>query len=178
MSRDDLIHAGEVLKVHGLDGALIIRFKGPFYLPPAFPPFLFLEIDGLQVPFAVKTAEEYGENSYAIRLEDVTTRDKALRYQGCEVWVESKYSGQTVSDNKNTQKDLTGFSFLDETSGRQGHITGFLPVPGNPLFEVRSQENDYLLPAVSHFIIRIDKKNRQVIFRLPEGLFGRFNDEG
>ena len=178
MSRDDLIHAGEVLKVHGLDGALIIRFNGPFYLPAAFPPFLFLEIDGLPVPFAVKTAEEYGENSYVIRLEDVTTRDKALRYQGCEVWVESKYSGKTVGDNKNTQEDLTGFSFLDETSGKQGHITGFLPVTGNPLFEVRSEKNDYLLPAASEFIVRIDKKYRRVIFRLPEGIFQRLNDEG
>ncbi len=174
MSRNNLIHAGEVLKVHGLDGGIIIRFDELLSIPGTFPAFVFLEIDGLPVPFAVTGAEEYGENSFVVHLEEVTSRDKAARYQGCDVWLEPE---NIELENSNLSLRYTGFSFRDEASGKQGSITGFTDISENPLFEIETEGATYLIPANQSFIIHTDPKKKEVVFRLPEGIFGAMEDD-
>ncbi len=176
MSRNNLIPAGEILKVHGLDGGLVIRFDELFYFPETFPAFIFPEIDGLPVPFAVTGAEEYGENSFIVHFEEITSRDKAARYQGCKVWLEEQYLEKDTETPSPGQ--YTGYSFRDETSGKQGKITGFIPIPDNPLFEVETDGSSYLVPAARAFILDADPDTKQVAFRLPEGMFGTMNGEG
>jgi len=174
MSRNNLIHAGEVLKVHGLDGGIIIRFNKIFSFPDTFPAFVFLEIDGLPVPFAVVGAKEYGENSFVVHLEEVTSRDKAARYQGCNVWLEPE---DTEIRKYNLSLLYTGFSFRDETSGKQGKITGYTDISENPLFEIETEGETYLIPANPAFITHTNKKKKEIILRLPEGIFGPMNND-
>ncbi|MCD6202606.1 MAG: hypothetical protein J7K46_12450 [Bacteroidales bacterium] len=174
MSRNNLIPAGEILKVHGLDGGIVIRFDKFFSFPDTFPAFVFLEIDGLPVPFAVAGAEEYGEHSFVVHLEEVTSRDKAARYQGCDVWLEP----EDIEIKKDNLSFLyTGFAFRDETSGKQGKITGYTDISENPLFEIETEGETYLIPANPTFITHLNQKKKEMIFRLPKGIFGTMADD-
>ena len=165
--RDDLVIAGEVLKVHGLDGGMVIRFREPFCPLPEIPPFVFIRVEGLPVPFPVEEAGEFGPCSYLFFFEDVTTRDRALRYRGAEVLLEPKY----LPAGNHDPFSFTGYTFEDTTSGITGTITGFLDIPENPLFEATSGQATYMIPAREAFITRIDRKSNHVRFALPEGLF-------
>ena len=168
MSREELIPAGEVLKVHGLEGGLVIRFRELFCSPVRVPDFVFLVIDGLPVPFPVEEAEEFGECSWLFFFEDVTTRDRAMRYRGAEVMLEKKYLPEEAEQLPHA---LTGYRFHDETSGMTGEITGFLDIPGNPLFEVMTEAGEALVPAAETFIRKTDHEKKEVIFALPDGIF-------
>jgi ribosomal 30S subunit maturation factor RimM len=168
MSREELIPAGEVLKVHGLEGGLVIRFRELFCTLPEIPDFIFLMIDGLPVPFPVEEAEMFGECSWLFFFEDVTTRDRALRYRGVEVMLEKKY---LPAGEEPLSHAFAGYRFRDKTSGVTGEITGFLDIPGNPLFEVRTAAEEILVPAAETFITEADHEKRVVVFSLPEGIF-------
>jgi ribosomal 30S subunit maturation factor RimM len=168
MSREELIPAGEVLKVHGLEGGLVIRFRELFCSLPEVPGFIFLMIDGLPVPFPVEEAEAFGDCSQLFFFEDVTTRDQALRYRGVEVMLEKKYLPAGAEPSSHT---LTGYRFRDETSGVTGEITGFQDIPGNPLFEVKTAAGEALVPAAETFFKETDHEKRMVVFVLPEGIF-------
>ena len=168
MSREDLIPAGEVLKVHGLEGGLVLRFRELFCPPERIPDFVFLTIDGLPVPFPVEEVQEYGECSWLFFFEDVTDRDKALRYRGKEVLLERKY---LPAEAEETPHLFAGYRFRDETSGVTGEITGFLDIPENPLFEVTAGGITTLVPASEDFIREVDHEQKRVIFFLPEGIF-------
>ena len=168
MSREDLIPAGEVLKVHGLEGGLVLRFHEPFCPLKEIPAFVFLEIDGLPVPFPVGEAEAFGDCSYIFFFEDVTTRDRAMRYRDAGVFLEKKY---LCRETEEKTLSLTGYRFLDETSGKRGEITGYMDIPENPLFEIRSGEEDLLIPAAEVFLRQVDHARKEVVFALPEGIF-------
>ncbi len=168
MSREDLIPAGEVLKVHGLEGGLVLRFDEPFCPLETLPSFVFLEIDGLPVPFPVEEAEEFGECSYLFFFEDVTGRDQALRYRGARVLLERKYLPGEGGSSPTVLKD---YRFTDLTTGREGTVTGFMDIPGNPLFEVETGSNTFLIPAGEEQIESIDHEKKRIVFRLPEGIF-------
>jgi ribosomal 30S subunit maturation factor RimM len=168
MSREELIPAGEVLKVHGLEGGLVIRFRELFCFPAVLPDFVFLVIDGLPVPFPVEEAEAFGECSWLFFFEDVTTRDRAMRYRGAEVMLEKKYLPEEAEELPHA---LAGYRFRDETSGVTGEITGYRDIPGNPLFEVQTAAGESLVPAAETFIRETDHEKKKVIFALPDGIF-------
>ncbi len=168
MSREDLIPAGEVLKVHGLEGGLVLRFHEPFCPLETLPPFVFLKIDGLPVPFPVEEAEEFGECSYLFFFEDVTGRDQALQYRGAEVLLERELLPEGGGE---TPPGMTGYRFTDLTTGREGIISSFMDIPGNPLFEVETGGDTFLVPAGEEHIESIDHEKKRIVFRLPEGIF-------
>ncbi len=173
MSRENLIPAGEILKVHGLEGGLVIRISELFYPFEKIPEFFFLLINGLPVPFFVNDAEAFGKGSYLVFFKEITTRDQALKYRDCEVLLEVKY---VPREKKNAiPGDYAGYSFTDETSGKKGRVSGLVPVPENPFYEVNTGDNFFLIPAAKIFIVQVDSGTKQVIFRLPEGIFNPDN---
>ncbi len=166
MSRDELVIAGEVLKVHGLEGGMVLRFRELFCPLPEIPAFVFIRVEGLPVPFPVEEAEPFGTCSYLFFFEDVETRDRALRYRGAEVLLEKKY----LSGEEDPHRYI-GYTFTDETSGLTGAITGFAGVAENPLFEVTAGGREHLVPAHPRFLVSVDHDRRMIRFAFPEGLF-------
>jgi len=122
MSRDDLIPAGEVLKVHGLEGGLVLRFRELFCPLERIPAFVFLKIDGLPVPFPVEEVQEYGECSWLFFFEDVTDRDKALRYRGKEVLLGVLTAGNWQVTSAERKRDGSFTVGLDTLAGGEVYV--------------------------------------------------------
>ena len=49
-------------------------------------------------------------------------------------------------------------------------ISDYIDSPMNPLFELRIDGQEVLIPAVDEFVTEIDIEQKVVVFELPEGM--------
>lgn len=162
---------GRVVKVHGVNGRLVIRMNMPVGDIQDFPEWLFIRIDGGLVPFSVAEESVFQKDGYhlVVGLDQVTGPEKASAYIGlpCNlegVWSDWFEAGREESDQ------LIGFDLLDESSGKTGKVVGYEDIPGNPLIEIEIDGKKSLLPMNPEFVVLTDLKNRRLILRIPEGL--------
>ena len=66
--------------------------------------------------------------------------------------------------------EITGFMLEDINYGEIGLIDSINDSSSQPLFVIKTESDDILIPMVDDFIEKIDRKNKKVIVKTPEGL--------
>ena len=67
-------------------------------------------------------------------------------------------------------EDLKGMSVTDEDGTPLGTLSSVISGQAQDLYEIRTGEKSFLLPAVKEFILKVDTESRAVTVRLPEGI--------
>ncbi|TSA37397.1 MAG: hypothetical protein D4R64_05755 [Porphyromonadaceae bacterium] len=163
--------AGWVVKVHGVNGKLVIRMNRPVGDVMDFPEWLFIRIDGGLVPFSVTEESVFQKdiNHVVVGLGEISDQKKAMALVGLACNLEGAWTDWFEASREETNS-LTGFEVLDEISGKTGKVIGFEDIPGNPLLEIEIDGKKSLLPMQSEFVVRTDTRKRKLILRIPEGL--------
>lgn len=159
---------GEIAKTHGVRGELIIRTENPSYELTEDWESIFLEIDGILVPFFISSLRVFKPGEWVLKLDWYEDKNKAGTLVGSSVWIEH---GRMMETEEETFLDeLIGYEILDSASGKSGTITGYMDIPDNPLLEIETGGKKILIPAREELILEIDAAKRQIRFELPEGL--------
>lgn len=163
--------AGRVVKVHGVNGKLVIRMNRPVGDVLDFPEWLFIRIDGVLVPFRVTEESVFQKdvNNLVVGLDQIGSQEKAAALTGLACSLEGAWTDWFKNGSEQTDS-LTGFDLLDEISGKTGKVTGFENIPGNPLLEIEIDGKKALLPMQHEFVVSTDMGKRKLILRIPEGL--------
>jgi 16S rRNA processing protein RimM len=66
--------------------------------------------------------------------------------------------------------NLIGYTASDRKSGRLGIISDYLAHPMNPVFVIKFESKELMVPAVRDFIDHINPDEHSIQFILPEGL--------
>ena len=168
MTRDDCILLGSITKTHGVRGELILRTGKISFEPEQNWGSVFLEIDGILVPFSISALDNIRERDWLISFYEVTDKDMAESITGFKVWVSrdlvEKGSDELFFDQ------LAGFTLTDKISGKSGTITEYIDIPGNPVFDVSIEGENHLIPAQEGFIVEFDVENRSILMNLPKDL--------
>ena len=124
-----MLPIAKVVKSFGTDGGLLLSgnvdletldFKEP----------VFIEFDGLQVPFFILDCEPRGGKTIA-HLNDVRNLEDAEEMVGRTIYAD-------VEMEEDDEPDFTGWTILDHGT-RIGTCTGIEPIPGNPCLYVQLQ---------------------------------------
>jgi len=169
--KSNCVKVGFIHKPHGIHGELVIRFSEEFYETLEECPTLFLEIDNLLVPFFI--ADEglrfkSGESVIA-QLEWIDSDKKAKDLCGLSVYVDQ--NDVIEFDDEVSPNALVGYQLFDEALGLIGEITEVNDYSGNLLLAVEYQGKDALVPLNEDLIVRLDEEKREIVLRIPEGLF-------
>jgi len=159
---------GTISKTHGVRGELIIRISNPSFEPDENWESLFLQIDGILVPFFISSLYAPREDEWIICFDDYDNKNIVQNFMGCPVWIQKDYLAKVGEDIY--MDELAGYGLINLSSGKQGLITDFMDIPGNPVFEVTIDGEKVLVPAQDDLIEEIDQENQQLIMRLPEGI--------
>lgn len=157
-----MLPVAKVVKSFGTDGGLLLcgnvdletlDFKEP----------VFIEFDGLQVPFFILDCQPRGGKT-VVHLNDVCNLEDAEEMVGRTI-----YADVEVEDEQ--ELDFTGWTIIDH--GREiGACTGLEPIPGNPCLYVKLADgSEPLIPLHEDFIAGIDEATRSLSLNLPEGLY-------
>jgi 16S rRNA processing protein RimM len=161
---------GSIVKPHGIDGTINVRFNGSFADEIELEEPLFILLDGAMVPFFMEEIRPAG-NSALIKLEFIDSEDKARVLSGKELFVERKRKNSYPKDiDLSPMQSLIGFTLSDKNSVFSGLIENFIESEFNPLLIVKSGKKEWMIPYQANLIVKIDKKNKIVLFNLPEGL--------
>lgn len=168
LKKEDCYRLGTIIKTHGIKGELVIRLNYLIAEDIIEMESVFLEVEGLLVPFFIEDIHSVSSQSCIIKFERLDTEEKALEFTGCNV-----YSDNIKPENPDataTPEQFTGYSIKDSETGFSGEISEVLDVTDNPLFRVLHEGREQLIPAQQEFIIRIDTKKKIIFVRLPGGL--------
>lgn len=169
MIRNNASHSGIVLKQHGTRGEILIHFESidPEGIEPGNT--LFIELNGTLVPFFINEISLRG-NSAVFKLEYLDSVSEAAKFSGCNVFLPDNIYNKIRKKTTPDPSTLTGYSFIDLTSGTKGVVKEFIDHELNPLLLIKSSDHEFLVPVNSEIISSIDHMERKLEARLPEGL--------
>ena len=154
---------GQVLKSNGRDGELLVSFSGiaPEEIDLEEP--VFIEFDGLPVPFYFEAFTQRGNSRALVRLTGVHSLTDADELAGAVLYAEDDLY-------EDEEEDLTGWTVLDADGTKAGTVTAHEDIPGNPCIWVETGHGESLLPLREELVLDVDETEKALRMEIPEGL--------
>lgn len=162
---------GYIQKQHGLQGELNLRFEHQFGDSLEEVETLYLEHDGLLVPyFIMEDGLRFRSGEAAlVQLEWVDDELKAKALVGASVYIhEDDY---IRGDEEFTVNELVGFRLFDVNQGEIGEILQVDDYAGNMLFTVLFKDAELMVPYNEDFVVGIDVEAKTLEMQCPDGIF-------
>ena len=158
-----MLRIARVLKSNGTEGELLISFfdVAPEDIDLQEP--VYIEIDGLPVPFYFESFTQRGTGRALVRLTGVRSLKDADELAGKAILADYF--------EEEDENSLTGWTVVDESIGIVGVVSDYEDIPGNTCIWVRRPDgNEVLLPLHEDLIQWMDPASRQISLTIPEGL--------
>jgi len=168
-SKDSLVQIAKVLKSHGTDGGVLLGFRDilPEDIDTQEP--VFIEFDGLPVPFFIDSFERKGRDKAIVRLTDLASLDDAEEIVGRAVFAEPDSIAGYDDDDDEGLEGFIGLVLYDRDT-RIGEVTDYEDIPGNPCLYVDTADGQAMIPLHEDFILSIDPEAGEIVMDLPAGL--------
>ena len=168
MNKEDYPVLGIIRKPSGTKGELLLEAEGS--IPEDFEKWesIFIEIDGLLVPFFIEDFSFRSNKTIQLKLEDISNREEAEHYTSFSV-----FSPLPCNPSEKEQSfDLKGFEVYDQDDKIVGVIDFVEEIPGNPLLHVRNaREQIVLIPFHTDMVLDFNNEDKKIRISIPDGLF-------
>ena len=158
-----MLRVAQVLKSNGTDGELLISFfdVAPEDIDLQEP--VFIEFDGLPVPFYFESFNQRGTNRALVRLTGVRSLKDADELAGAAIYAD--YFEEEDGE------DLTGWTVRTPEGVVIGTVTDYEDIPGNTCLWVRRPDGtEVLLPFHEDLVHSLDEKSGTLILSVPDGI--------
>lgn len=155
----------QILKSNGTDGEMLISFldMDPEEINPKEP--VYVEFDGLPVPFFFESFTRRGNNRALVRMTGVRNLRDA-----------DEMAGRTVNldvEEEADEADIIGWTVVDSrTRSIVGTVRDYEDIPGNLCIWVEriAIPGEVLLPLHDDLILDLNENTRTLTLDIPEGL--------
>jgi 16S rRNA processing protein RimM len=168
--KSDCQNIGFFRKTHGIHGSLVLEFEPQFELSVEEADRIFVELEGLLVPFFIK---ENGlrfrtANTAIVDLDWVESEKYAKRLANNSVYL-FKYE---IADEQEESSDSTLENYLltDENADEIGTIVRVDDFSGNIVLTVNYKEKEVMIPFNEKLLVEVDHSLKTLKLKLPEGL--------
>lgn len=169
MEKKDFYFLGKITKTSGYHGNLVFFFDVDDIRFYADLKAVFIEINKDLIPFAIKELQLKGNNSAFVTLEEVTSEDEARNLVGFDLYLPLSFL-PPLTGNKFYYHEVIGFQVIDQASGNIGIIENIFDQSGNAIFVILNDGKEILIPIIDEIIKKIDRENRSIEVKTPEGL--------
>lgn len=159
---------GKLVSTFGLKGELILKHNlGKKTSLKGVQAFFIEERKSSFIPWFVEDTQIKSADEIVLKIENINTREAAVKLTQKEVWLPDedfkKFSAKTSPIN------LLGFDVI-ENDLVLGQVEEVIEQPHQLLCRITWKGNEAFIPLHEETIIKIDRKKKQVIVTLPEGL--------
>ena len=176
----DLIIIGRIQKPHGYKGEVTVLFDYDCkWLQSLAGTPLFIEMDGILVPFFVESIRGNASNKGYVKLEDIDSENEASYLGGRDVLMKkdelASRLGISIEDLEQESEDCIGFEVFDADSKKYlGKVTGIESGPEYDYLLVESEEDgkELTIPYIEEFVVSIEETDSgegMIYVTLPEG---------
>lgn len=161
---------GTIGKPHGVRGELSFHFDDDVF-DRVDADFLFVEIDGLPVPFFMEEYRFRSDEVALVKFDGIDTEDQAAGLTGCAVLFPRDLVDDDSEEGSVSKAEIIGFEVIDGADGKTvGRIAAVDDSTINTLFDVTTDGGSVLIPASHELITDIDRQARTITISIPQGL--------
>ena len=166
---DSVFHIGRIGKIHGVKGEVTFHFTDDVF-DRVDAEYLFLQIEGLLVPFFMEEYRFRSDTTALVKFCDVDDANQAASLTGCEVFFPRSLAEE--ADGELTWAEIVGYTITDQESDQAiGQVTAIDTTTINTLFEVKTPTGEtVLIPAADDLVIHLDREKKNIIMTIPDGL--------
>lgn len=170
----DYFSIGKIAAPHGLTGQVVLQHALGKKTDLKGLQTLFLEEKkGSFLPYFIESTSAKSADEVYIKLEGFNTKESAKRLAQKEVWL-LKEDFDKFSSNS-SPLSLLGFMMINE--GKEiGQVIEVIEQPMQVLCKILYNGNEALIPLHAESLTKIDKKKKQVVVNLPEGLLDLYSE--
>ncbi|MBN2225630.1 MAG: 16S rRNA processing protein RimM [Deltaproteobacteria bacterium] len=154
---------GEIIKPHGLNGAVKVRSFADS--PESFvrPTRLFMvSADGNRLEISIRDANPMGR-LVTLKIEGIHTREQAEDLVGNRIVINREDLPDAQEDEYYWQ-DLIGMSVYDSAGTYYGIITSILPTGANDVFVVEGTNGEeILIPGTFEAVLEVNIPERRMV---------------
>ena len=169
MKKVDCFYLGKIVKKYSFKGELILKLDTDE--PEIYENLnaIFLDMGKTLVPYFIESSLFQKGNHMRIRFEDVYSEEDAEFLLKRDAYLPLNLLPK-LKGNQFYFHEVTGFVLEDVNFGKVGIIASINDTSAQPLFVVTTDSTEILVPMVDDFIEQIDRVNKKIIVRTPEGL--------
>ena len=163
---------GKLAATFGVNGEFVLRHSlgKKTSLKGLEAVFVEMNKDEL-IPYFIIEAKIKSADEIFLKLEGIDTRETAQKLLQKQIWLpEDEFQKYTA---KSAPISLLGFHIIDDGKDL-GEILEIIEQPHQVLCRINWKGKEALIPLHEQFLRRVDKKKKQVIVELPDGLMEVF----
>ena len=169
MNENNYYYLGKVTRKFSFKGELIV------FLDTDTPSHyyglkkIFLKVDNSYIPYFISKISKYKNNSVRVKFEDVKNESEAMELINYKIFLPIEELPK-LEGKKFYYHEVIGFKVIDINHGEIGEITHINDQTPQHLFIVKSSGKEILIPINDDFILDLDRINKIVNLKIPEGL--------
>ena len=169
MKKEDCFYLGKIVTKYSFKGELLIKLDTD--QPELYEDLdaVFIDVRKTLIPFFIETSQLHKSDLLRVQFEDVNTEADADALIKCEVYLPLEFLPKLEGD-KFYFHEVIGFAVEDVNYGKVGILVGINDTTAQALFEIEHEGKQILIPMNDAFIDKVDKKNKIIIVKTPEGL--------
>ena len=169
IKREDVFRIGRLGKPHGVKGEILFNFTDDVF-DRVEAEYLFIDIEGLLVPFFLEEYSFYGDDMAVIKFSKIDSSEAAREFTGNDV-----YFPKALNDGKNETDDIhsvIGYTLINaDSKAVLGTVENVEVFTYNALFNIKiSPTRCILLPASVDLITDINFSEHTVTMKIPDGI--------
>ena len=176
MKKDDCFYLGKIVKKYSFKGELLIKLDTDE--PELYDNLdaLFIDLRNNLVPFFIESSQLHKSDLLRVKFEDVDTEADADALIKSDIYLPLEFLPQ-LEDDKFYFHEIIGFQVIDKTHGNIGVVKSVNDSTAQALFEIDKDGIEILIPMNDEFIVKLDKKNNEILVDTPEGLIDLYLNE-
>ncbi|MFM1878892.1 MAG: hypothetical protein RLZZ241_1758 [Bacteroidota bacterium] len=176
MRKEDCFYLGKIVSQHGYKGDLLAKLDSDDPEQYENMESVFVSLGNNLVPFFIKQARLHKSDLLRITFEDVQSAVDAERIMGAELYLPLT-ALPPLSGNQFYYHEVIGYQLIDEVHGQVGVIKSINDQASQALFEAEHEGKELLIPISDAFITHVDRQNRCIHIKTPDGLIALYLNE-
>ena len=169
MEKKDCFYLGKIVRKYSFKGEVIIKLDTD--QPELYQNMdaVFVDLGKNFIPFFIQNSLLQKGNQLRVQFEDVYSEKDADAILKSEVYLPFSLLPK-LTGNKFYYHEVIDFTLEDVNFGLIGKIKSINDSTAQPLFVIKKEDSEVLIPMIDDFILKVDRKNKKIIVDTPEGL--------
>ena len=176
MDKADCFNLGHISKLHGFKGEVSLFLDVTYPDEYSKMEFVFVELNGNLSPFFIEQIRPTNKGFIRVKFNGVNSEEQAKLLIGTKVFLPLNLLPE-LKGNDFYDHEVIGFNVVDLNLGPIGKLIQIIDLPSNPLFEIENDGVEILIPLRKEFIEKINRKERTILLKTPEGLIAVYRDQ-
>lgn len=168
MKKQDCFYLGKIIKKYSFKGEVLIKIDGNLSENYFDLKNVLIENEKYLIPFFIKKIKLHKPDIFRIKFEDIDSEELANKILKKDIYLPLSLL-PPLSGKKFYFHEVVGFKALNDNK-IIGIIKNINDKSPQATFEIKDNDKIILIPIHDDFIIKINRKEKNIELNLPDGL--------